>query len=660
MGNRVSRVVVGCFTPQQEDKYGQGVQFSEPLDEGLGHSFCYVRPAFDSPSPSPSPTHQDSGDCSPPSSDVAFDPDSIFESDSQIGVYSGELPNSDAPAEGSELELISSRFHADRPRVGWEKLERFKHNEKVKIVTETSFKAISGASVSANTATSRSIASQEQFNSFSNVPIDRAAAFESTSSFSALPLQRIANSGPISGPLSGPISGPMDSRGFQSGPIERGFMSGPLERGFLSGPIERGFMSGPLEPVDRNTFSAPLAGPYPGKRKGALKQFVRTMSEPMRKAIAKTVSRTTATLSRTIVVPMKHFVMGDAKDGERSFLQSSIDSPLDIEYSSSDLENKGGCNLQWAQGKAGEDRVHVVLSDKHGWLFVGIYDGFNGSDAPDFLMSNLYPAIHKELKGLLWDHKDGFDLFNGSSNEGEGSGTESEASGGLGGDDCQRSGGDFLARLGPVASDTSSDLHENLVDGVSDEGSSFGELSSIVEPVQGEDAERGGNTVEGDIGKCYPCSLPQRLRDKHADNVDIKNWHVSCTSANCSSCDFGGSSCEAGAKVLGDDGHFQGNLQCVGEAQVNLRLEPTELGAKVVLGVEQEGKHIEDRLGTPDVIQHTVRSGDPHAETPEVIGTSNLHFTEKKLANEGTNLSWKLRFLHSRRREQHRKYPQWR
>ena len=359
MGNRVSRVVVGCFTPQQEDKYGQGVQFSEPLDEGLGHSFCYVRPPFDSPSPSP--THQDSGDFSPPSSDVVFDPDSTFESDSQIGIYSGELPNSEAPPEGSELEL-SSRFHADRPRVGWEKLERFKHNEKVKIVTETSFKAISGASVSANTATPRSIVSQEQFNSFSNVPIDRAAAFESTSSFSALPLQRIANSGPISGPLSGPISGPMDSRGFQSGPLERGFMSGPLERGFLSGPIERGFMSGPLEPVDRNTFSAPLAGPYPGKRKGSLKQFVRTMSEPMRKAIAKTVSRTTATLSRTIVVPMKHFVMGDAKDGERNFLQSSMDSPLDIGYSSSDLETKGGCNLQWGsrQGRGGSGACSVV------------------------------------------------------------------------------------------------------------------------------------------------------------------------------------------------------------------------------------------------------------------------------------------------------------
>ncbi|KAL9997380.1 putative protein-serine/threonine phosphatase [Helianthus debilis subsp. tardiflorus] len=60
-------------------------------------------------------------------------------------------------------------------------------------------------------------------------------------------------------------------------------------------------------------------------------------------------------------------------------------------------------NLQWAQGKAGEDIVHVVVSEENGWVFVGVYDGFNGPDAPDFLLSNLYAAVHKELKGLLWD-----------------------------------------------------------------------------------------------------------------------------------------------------------------------------------------------------------------------------------------------------------------
>ena len=59
--------------------------------------------------------------------------------------------------------------------------------------------------------------------------------------------------------------------------------------------------------------------------------------------------------------------------------------------------------VQWARGKAGEDRVHVVVSEERGWMFVGIYDGFNGPDATDFLVSNLYAAVHRELRGLLWE-----------------------------------------------------------------------------------------------------------------------------------------------------------------------------------------------------------------------------------------------------------------
>ncbi|KAG5582487.1 hypothetical protein H5410_053114 [Solanum commersonii] len=73
-----------------------------------------------------------------------------------------------------------------------------------------------------------------------------------------------------------------------------------------------------------------------------------------------------------------------------------------------DDENNGSFrsrNVQWAQGKAGEDRVHVVISEEYGWVFVGIYDGFNGPDATDFLLKNLYSNVFKELKGLLWHDK---------------------------------------------------------------------------------------------------------------------------------------------------------------------------------------------------------------------------------------------------------------
>ncbi|XP_066384520.1 probable protein phosphatase 2C 31 [Miscanthus floridulus] len=52
---------------------------------------------------------------------------------------------------------------------------------------------------------------------------------------------------------------------------------------------------------------------------------------------------------------------------------------------------------------AGEDRFHVAVSEEHGWVFVGIYDGFNGPDATNYLFANLYVVVHSELKGVLWD-----------------------------------------------------------------------------------------------------------------------------------------------------------------------------------------------------------------------------------------------------------------
>ncbi|KAM0934154.1 putative protein-serine/threonine phosphatase [Dioscorea sansibarensis] len=61
-----------------------------------------------------------------------------------------------------------------------------------------------------------------------------------------------------------------------------------------------------------------------------------------------------------------------------------------------------GRSVQWAHGKAGEDRVHVVVSEDPRWLFVGIYDGFNGPDAPEFLVSRLYPSLLLHLQGLFW------------------------------------------------------------------------------------------------------------------------------------------------------------------------------------------------------------------------------------------------------------------
>ncbi|KAI4368835.1 hypothetical protein MLD38_017347 [Melastoma candidum] len=187
-----------------------------------------------------------------------------------------------------------------------------------------------------------------------------------------------------------------------SGPLERGFMSGPLERGFLSGPLDRGIFSGPLDngggQVDQFKRSFSQGGRYALRRKARKGSLMKGI----RKAIAKTIYGG----QNSIVAPIKSVKEGefwiaggiDCKDKNEKMVMAANGG-------SSILSSEGSIedDVQWAQGKAGEDRVHVVVSEEHGWVFVGIYDGFNGPDAPDYLLSNLYAAIHKELRGLLWD-----------------------------------------------------------------------------------------------------------------------------------------------------------------------------------------------------------------------------------------------------------------
>lgn len=68
--------------------------------------------------------------------------------------------------------------------------------------------------------------------------------------------------------------------------------------------------------------------------------------------------------------------------------------------------------LQIAGGAAGEDRVQAVCSEENGWLFCGIYDGFNGRDAADFLAGTLYETITSHLNLLDWDLDHGFSRNN--------------------------------------------------------------------------------------------------------------------------------------------------------------------------------------------------------------------------------------------------------
>lgn len=165
-----------------------------------------------------------------------------------------------------------------------------------------------------------------------------------------------------------------------------------MERGFLSGPIERSLISGPLD----SQFDQ-LHRYRPKSKKMALVT-----------SFKKVISKSFWSFSREISGSERehHNVLASGTNsGNSSTITShNLSSELSLVDENDDAENEsfGSQNLQWAQGKAGEDRVHIVISEENGWVFVGIYDGFNGPDATDFLLNNLYTNVYKELKGLLW------------------------------------------------------------------------------------------------------------------------------------------------------------------------------------------------------------------------------------------------------------------
>ncbi|CAH2059285.1 unnamed protein product [Thlaspi arvense] len=305
----------------------------EPLDETLGHSYCYV-----------------------PSSNRFISP---FPSDRFVSpTPSFRLSPSHGPGR-------------IRPSGSSEQLH-------------TGFRAISGASVSANTSNSKTVfqlediyddATESTFGGGVRSSVVNANGFEGTSSFNALPLQPV--------PLGPDRSGPVERSGL--------FMSGPIERGANSGPLD------PASEISRSNsagvhFSAPLGGGgvYSKKRRKKKKSLSWHPIFGERK-------------QRPWVLPVSNFVVGAKRentarsDGGGAIVEAA--AAVAGENASGEREN----DLQWALGKAGEDRVQLAVFEKQGWLFAGIYDGFNGPDAPEFLMANLYRAVHSELQGLFWE-----------------------------------------------------------------------------------------------------------------------------------------------------------------------------------------------------------------------------------------------------------------
>ncbi|CAN1354124.1 Protein phosphatase 2C 29 [Linum perenne] len=240
--------------------------------------------------------------------------------------------------------------------------------------TATAFRTISGASVSANSSTPTTLL---QLHGIYDDPTDAAAVAG---------LGRGGGGGGVLNSSSSTTTGIFHAHGFQSTSSFCALPLQPVPRGgdgfFLSGPIERGALSGPLDANSAGAgeitggihFSAPLGGLYSKKRTRGIPQF--------KKAIYRNLSEK----KLPSVVPVLNFV-----------------NRRDNSAGGEECDSKYEDNVQWALGKAGEDRVHVVVSEEQGWLFVGIYDGFNGPDAPEFLMGNLYRAVYHELQGLFWD-----------------------------------------------------------------------------------------------------------------------------------------------------------------------------------------------------------------------------------------------------------------
>ncbi|KAL4191880.1 hypothetical protein AMTRI_Chr06g191240 [Amborella trichopoda] len=91
----------------------------------------------------------------------------------------------------------------------------------------------------------------------------------------------------------------------------------------------------------------------------------------------------------------------DMLESNRSISMKPMSAPTRLEASSF----LNAMDVQMAGGAAGEDRVQAVCSEENGWLYCGVYDGFNGRDAADFLAGTLYDNIGFYLHLLEWRTK---------------------------------------------------------------------------------------------------------------------------------------------------------------------------------------------------------------------------------------------------------------
>ncbi|GAV69461.1 PP2C domain-containing protein [Cephalotus follicularis] len=224
-------------------------------------------------------------------------------------------------------------------------------------VQMTTFRSISGASVSANASVLSTM-------SLSDTTCPYSSSFESSCSFASGPLQPIPR-GPGSVPCSGPV-----------------LLSGPI-----SGQVEKGG-----ENLQRSSF-----------HNNEDKVIKEGLIKSVKRVISSKFSCGLKSIEDSFDLERNYSTNVNENVTTTRYSNVSLDCEADEDDDFDDGVSEESLNLQWAQGKAGEDRVQVMISEKKGWIFVGIYDGFYGPDAPDYLLNNLYFAVRGELKGLLWN-----------------------------------------------------------------------------------------------------------------------------------------------------------------------------------------------------------------------------------------------------------------
>lgn len=287
----------------------------------------------------------------------------------------------------------------------------------------TTFRSISGASVSANPSTALSGSASSD----SDCMYSSASAFESSGNFASLPLQPVPRGSTCQ---SGPI---VNESGHESAPFERRFLSGPIESGLYSGPIE--FMKTKSKKIEKEK---PMKKKVrrkssPEKTKPKKKKSFLTFKALFTNLIS---SNNKPSSKKSVFEPINGSESPDS-DNQHHHQPEIVNENLKPDHKREAKEEEeeqsmgSVLDVQWAQGKAGEDRVHVVVSEENGWVFVGIYDGFSGPDAPDYLLNNLYTAVQKELDGLLCNNDEKLKTFgeNGDTQIGKRSGEEDSDSG---------------------------------------------------------------------------------------------------------------------------------------------------------------------------------------------------------------------------------------